>query len=105
MISPFRQAVIHKNQVLAITRGGQKAAVRKKRKYNLLRPAAKSKIQKCEPLWKQEGLCAPSGRQQLCLGFGGMHARHVVIDAAPFHQWYENHYLQPLDKKRDLKAS
>ncbi|KAL1375396.1 hypothetical protein pipiens_020545, partial [Culex pipiens pipiens] len=34
-----------------------------------------------------------------------MHARHVVIDAAPFHQWYENHYLQPLDKKRDLKAS
>ncbi|EDS28760.1 ribosomal protein S8 [Culex quinquefasciatus] len=55
----------------------------------------------CEPLWKQEGLCAPSGRQQLCLGFGGMHA----IDAAPFHQWYENHYLQPLDKKRDLKAS
>ncbi|EDS39539.1 ribosomal protein S8 [Culex quinquefasciatus] len=51
----------------------------------------------CKPLWKQEGLCAPSGRQQLCLC--------VVIDAAPFHQWYENHYLQPQDKKRDLKAS
>ena len=28
----------------------------------------------------------------------------IVIDAATFRQWYESHYLLPLDKKRDLKA-
>lgn len=28
----------------------------------------------------------------------------IVIDASPFRQWYESHYLLPLGKKRELKA-
>lgn len=28
----------------------------------------------------------------------------IVIDAAPFRQWYESHYLLPLGKKREVKA-
>lgn len=28
----------------------------------------------------------------------------VVIDATPFRQWYESHYLLPLGRKRDTKA-
>ncbi|EDS38352.1 ribosomal protein S8 [Culex quinquefasciatus] len=35
----------------------------------------------------------------------GAPARDVIIDSAPFRQWYESHYLQPLGKKHDLKAS
>ena len=27
----------------------------------------------------------------------------IVIDAALFRQWYENHYLPPLAKKRELR--
>lgn len=27
----------------------------------------------------------------------------IVIDAAPFRQWYESHYLLPLGKKREVK--
>jgi len=29
----------------------------------------------------------------------------VVIDATPFRQWYENHYLLPLGRKREAKLS
>lgn len=28
----------------------------------------------------------------------------VVIDATPFRQWYESHYLLPLGRKRDTKS-
>jgi small subunit ribosomal protein S8e len=28
----------------------------------------------------------------------------VVVDATPFKQWYESHYLLPLGRKREAKA-
>lgn len=29
----------------------------------------------------------------------------VVIDATPFRQWYESHYILPLGRKRDTKKT
>uniref|UniRef100_A0A1Q3F7D1 40S ribosomal protein S8 n=2 Tax=Culex tarsalis TaxID=7177 RepID=A0A1Q3F7D1_CULTA len=115
--------------------GGKKAAIRKKRKYELGRPAANTKIgasrihfvrtrggnRKFRALrldagnfaWASEG-CARKARiidvvynasnNELVRTKTLVKNAIIVIDAAPFRQWYESHYLLPLGKKRDLKA-
>merc|ERR1712004_212603 len=34
-----------------------------------------------------------------------VHGAIVVIDAAPFRQWYESHYAQPLARKKGAKLT
>ncbi|KFB41502.1 40S ribosomal protein S8 [Anopheles sinensis] len=115
--------------------GGKKAAIRKKRKYELGRPAANTKIggtrvhfvrtrggnRKFRALrldsgnfaWASEGMARKSriidvvynaSNNELVRTKTLVKNAIIVIDAAPFRQWYESHYLLPLGKKRDLKA-
>uniref|UniRef100_A0A182IVT0 40S ribosomal protein S8 n=1 Tax=Anopheles atroparvus TaxID=41427 RepID=A0A182IVT0_ANOAO len=115
--------------------GGKKAAMRKKRKYELGRPAANTKIgatrvhfvrtrggnRKFRALrldsgnfaWASESMARKSriidvvynaSNNELIRTKTLVKNAIIVIDAAPFRQWYESHYLLPLGKKRDLKA-
>ncbi|XP_058119055.1 small ribosomal subunit protein eS8 [Anopheles ziemanni] len=115
--------------------GGKKAAIRKKRKYELGRPAANTKIgatrvhfvrsrggnRKFRALrldsgnfaWASEGMARKSriidvvynaSNNELVRTKTLVKNAIIAIDAAPFRQWYESHYLLPLGKKRDLKA-
>ncbi|XP_052869460.1 40S ribosomal protein S8 [Anopheles cruzii] len=115
--------------------GGKKAAIRKKRKYELGRPAANTKIgatrvhfvrtrggnRKFRALrldagnfaWASEGMARKcriidvvynASNNELIRTKTLVKNAIIVIDAAPFRQWYESHYLLPLGKKRELKA-
>uniref|UniRef100_A0A182MNM3 40S ribosomal protein S8 n=1 Tax=Anopheles culicifacies TaxID=139723 RepID=A0A182MNM3_9DIPT len=115
--------------------GGKKAAIRKKRKYELGRPAANTKIganrvhfvrtrggnRKFRALrldsgnfaWGSEGMARKAriidvvynaSNNELIRTKTLVKNAIIVIDAAPFRQWYESHYLLPLGKKRELKA-
>ncbi|EAA08076.3 40S ribosomal protein S8 [Anopheles arabiensis] len=115
--------------------GGKKAAIRKKRKYELGRPAANTKIgatrvhfvrtrggnRKFRALrldsgnfaWGSEGMARKAriidvvynaSNNELIRTKTLVKNAIIVIDASPFRQWYESHYLLPLGKKRELKA-
>uniref|UniRef100_A0A182P738 40S ribosomal protein S8 n=1 Tax=Anopheles epiroticus TaxID=199890 RepID=A0A182P738_9DIPT len=115
--------------------GGKKAAIRKKRKYELGRPAANTKIgatrvhfvrtrggnRKFRALrldsgnfaWGSEGMARKAriidvvynaSNNELIRTKTLVKNAIIVIDASPFRQWYESHYLLPLGKKREVKA-
>ncbi|XP_055644291.1 40S ribosomal protein S8-like isoform X3 [Toxorhynchites rutilus septentrionalis] len=115
--------------------GGKKAAIRKKRKYELGRPAANTKIggtrvhfvrtrggnRKFRALrldagnfaWASEGTARKAriidvvynaSNNELVRTKTLVKNAIIVIDATPFRQWYESHYLLPLGKKREVKA-
>uniref|UniRef100_A0A182NFH1 40S ribosomal protein S8 n=1 Tax=Anopheles dirus TaxID=7168 RepID=A0A182NFH1_9DIPT len=115
--------------------GGKRAAIRKKRKYELGRPAANTKIgatrvhfvrtrggnRKFRALrldsgnfaWGSEGMARKAriidvvynaSNNELIRTKTLVKNAIIVIDASPFRQWYESHYLLPLGKKREVKA-
>nr|ACH56872.1 40S ribosomal protein S8 [Simulium vittatum] len=112
--------------------GGKKAAIRKKRKYELGRPAAMTKIgssrvhtvrtrggnQKFRALrldsgnfaWASEGTSRKTrildvvynaSNNELVRTKTLVKNAIIVVDATPFKQWYEAHYLLPLQSKKD----
>uniref|UniRef100_U5EVJ3 40S ribosomal protein S8 n=1 Tax=Corethrella appendiculata TaxID=1370023 RepID=U5EVJ3_9DIPT len=114
--------------------GGKKASFRKKRKFELGRPAANTKLaatrihfvrtrggnRKFRALrldagnfaWASEGTTRKTriidvvynaSNNELVRTKTLVKNAIVVVDATPFKQWYESHYLLPLGKRKDTK--
>merc|ERR1712013_91709 len=104
--------------------GGKKCPIRKKRKFELARPAAMTKLapQRIHTLrvrggnkkyralrldtgnfsWGSEAIA----RNNELVGTKTLVKNAiVVIDAAPFRQWYEAHYALPLGRKKGAKLT
>ncbi|CAG0919143.1 unnamed protein product [Notodromas monacha] len=116
--------------------GGKRIPIRKKRKYELGRPAANTKIgprrihtvrtrggnKKYRALRLDQGNFAwgsenctrktrivdvvyNASNNELVRTKTLVKNAIIVIDAAPFRQWYEAHYAQPLGRKKGAKLS
>ncbi|CAL8071993.1 unnamed protein product [Orchesella dallaii] len=116
--------------------GGKRVAIRKKRKFELGRPAANTKLgarrvhavrtrggnQKFRALrldtgnmsWGSEGITRKTrlidvvynaSNNELVRTKTLVKNAIVVIDAAPFRQWYESHYGLPLGRRKGTKMS
>jgi len=114
--------------------GGKRKQLRKKRKFELGRPAANTKIgaqrvhdvrtrggnTKLRALrldsgnfaWASEGTARKTriidvvynaSNNELVRTKTLVKNAIVVIDATPFRQWYESHYILPLGRKREAK--
>uniref|UniRef100_A0A4W2E4U6 Small ribosomal subunit protein eS8 n=1 Tax=Bos indicus x Bos taurus TaxID=30522 RepID=A0A4W2E4U6_BOBOX len=82
--------------------GGKRKPYHKKRKYELGRPAANTKIGPPPPHThspcvgrQQEVPGLEAGRGELLLGLG----------VTPYRQWYESHYALPLGHKKGAKLT
>merc|ERR1711971_1320932 len=116
--------------------GGKKTPIRKKRKFELARPAAMTKLapQRIHTLrvrggnkkyralrldqgnfsWGSEGVARKTriidvvynaANNELVRTKTLVKSAIVVIDAAPFRQWYEAHYALPLGHKKNAKLT
>ncbi|KAF5289300.1 hypothetical protein FQA39_LY15138 [Lamprigera yunnana] len=116
--------------------GGKRKPLRKKRKFELGRPAANTKLGarrihyvrtrggnvKYRALrldsgsfgWGSEGIACRSrlidvvynaSNNELVRTKTLVKNAIVVIDATPFRQWYEKHYVLPLGRKKGIKLS
>merc|ERR1711862_1007409 len=116
--------------------GGKKTPIRKKRKFELARPAAMTKLapQRIHTLrvrggnkkyralrldqgnfsWGSEGVARKAriidvvynaANNELVRTKTLVKNAIVVIDAAPFRQWYESHYALPLGRKKGAKLT
>ncbi|KAL5280784.1 RPS8 family protein [Megaselia abdita] len=114
--------------------GGKRKALHKKRKFELGRPAANTKLKgarvhqvrtrggnlKFRALrldtgnfaWASEGVARKTrvidvvynaSNNELIRTKTLVKNAIVIIDATPFRQWYESHYVLPLGRKRDPK--
>ncbi|XP_063697052.1 small ribosomal subunit protein eS8 [Culicoides brevitarsis] len=115
--------------------GGKKASIRKKRKYELGRPAANTRLggtrvhfvrtrggnRKFRALrlevgnfaWASEGSARKTrildvvynaSNNELVRTKTLVKNAIVVVDATPFRQYYEGHYLLPLARRKEAKA-
>ena len=116
--------------------GGKRSPIRKKRKFELARPAAMTKLapQRIHTLrvrggnkkyralrldtgnfsWGSEAVARKTRiidvvynacNNELVRTKTLVKGAIVVIDAAPFRQWYESHYALPLGRKKGAKLS
>jgi len=116
--------------------GGKRTPIRKKRKFELARPAAMTKLapQRIHTLrvrggnkkyralrldqgnfsWPSEGISRKTriidvvynaANNELVRTKTLVKNAIVVIDAAPFRQWYEGHYALPLGRKKGAKLT
>jgi len=116
--------------------GGNRSPIRKKRKFELARPAAMTKLapQRIHTLrvrggnkkyralrldtgnfsWGSEAVARKTRiidvvynacNNELVRTKTLVKGAIVVIDAAPFRQWYESHYALPLGRKKGAKLS
>merc|ERR1712198_540631 len=91
--------------------GGRCPPIRKKRKFELGRPPANTKIGakrihlvRCMGgNIKRRALRLDSGN----FSWGSEHTTRKtrIIDSTPFRQWYENHYALPLGRKKGAKLT
>merc|ERR1711974_134758 len=93
--------------------GGKRAPIRNKRKFELARPAAMTKLgaHRVHPvrcrggMIKKRALRLDSGNNELVRTKTLVKNAIVVIDGTPFRQWYESHYATPLGRKKGAKLS
>merc|ERR1711884_680347 len=101
--------------------GGKKCPIRKKRKFELARPPAMTKLapQRIHTLRTRGGnkkyralrldtgnfAWASEATARKTRIIDVVNNAIVVIDAAPFRQWYESHYAQPLARKKGAKLT
>merc|ERR1712012_1528156 len=101
--------------------GGKKCPIRKKRKFELARPPAMTKLapQRIHTLKTRGGnkkyralrldtgnfAWASEATARKTRIIDVVYNAIVVIDAAPFRQWYESHYAQPLARKKGAKLT
>merc|ERR1711994_638758 len=91
--------------------GGKRAPIRSKRKFELARPAAMTKLgaHRIHPvrcrggMIKKRALRLDSGN--FSWGSESIAKKTSIIDGTPFRQWYESHYATPLGRKKGAKLS
>ncbi|KAL4718326.1 hypothetical protein ACJJTC_017559 [Scirpophaga incertulas] len=104
--------------------GGKRAPIRKKRKYELGRPAANTRLgaQRIHLVRTRGGntkfralrstrktriidVVYNASNNELVRTKTLVKNAIVVVDATPFRQWYESHYLLPLGRKKGAKLT
>uniref|UniRef100_A0A914P596 Small ribosomal subunit protein eS8 n=1 Tax=Panagrolaimus davidi TaxID=227884 RepID=A0A914P596_9BILA len=84
--------------------GGKRVPIHKKRKFELGRPAANTKVS-CTNKTRIIDTIYNATSNELVRTKTLVKGAIVAVDAVPFRQWYETHYALPLGRKKGAKLN